>query len=37
MSKLLTFIEVYAQYRVANSRRYAARIAYDVAFKGMDF
>ena len=31
------FIEVYRLYRVSHGRRYAARIAWGVAFKGFSF
>jgi hypothetical protein len=31
------FIKVYRQYRAQHSRRYAARIAYGIAFNGLPF
>jgi hypothetical protein len=35
--KIAEFLEVYRQYRVSHGRRYAARIAYQIAFKGLPF
>lgn len=35
--KIAEFLEVYRLYRVSHGRRYAARIAYGIAFKGLDF
>ena len=37
MSKLQEFVNVYRQYRPGHSRRYAARIAFDIAFRGIPF
>lgn len=31
------FIETYRMYRVSHGRRYAARIAYQITFKGYPF
>lgn len=31
------FVQVYRLYRIANTRRYSARIAYGCAFKGLPF
>jgi hypothetical protein len=36
-SKLAEFFIVYRQYRFAHNRRYAARIAYEIAFRGQPF
>lgn len=37
MSRLLEFVQVYRLYRHHHDRRIAARIAYDIAFRGTPF
>jgi hypothetical protein len=37
MSKINDFLSVYRLYRVKHSRRYAARLAYEIAIKGHPF
>ena len=37
MKALIEFLAVYQQYRPQHSRRYAAQIAFGVAFRGMPF
>ena len=37
MSRLREFIQVYRLYRVCHSRRYAAGIAWGIAFRGLPF
>ena len=37
MSRLTEFIQIYRMYRRHNPRRYAARIAYECAFRGAPF
>jgi hypothetical protein len=37
MNKLRHFIAIYRLYAAHHSRRYAARIAYGMAFKGLPF
>jgi hypothetical protein len=37
MKKLIEFVSVYRMYRLGHSPRYAARIAYDIAFRGVPF
>lgn len=37
MSRLLDFIQTYRLYRRHNPARYAARIAYEIAFKNAPF
>jgi hypothetical protein len=37
MSKINDFLSVYRLYRVKHSRRYAARLAYGIAFKDLPF
>ena len=37
MKKLAEFIEVFRLYKRHNSLRYAARIAYGIAFKALPF
>jgi hypothetical protein len=35
--RLVTFVEVYREYREHHNRRYAARIAHGIAFRGIPF
>lgn len=35
--KMIDFAAVYAEYRKHNGRRYSARIAFGVAFRGLPF
>lgn len=37
MNKLREFYQVYRLYAAHNSRRYAARIAFGIAFRGLPF
>ena len=37
MSRLIDFVRVYRMYRKQHDRRFAARIAYDIAFNGTPF
>lgn len=37
MKQLIEFVSVYRMYRRSHSWRYAARIAYDIAFNGVPF
>jgi hypothetical protein len=36
-SRLVEFANVYRAYRVGNGRRYSARIAWGIAFRGLPF
>lgn len=37
MKRLIEFVNVYRMYRPGHSRRYAVRIAFDIAFHGTAF
>jgi hypothetical protein len=37
VDSLLEFIAVYRQYRAAHGRRYSARMAWDIAVRGLPF
>lgn len=37
IAKCAEFVRVYRAYSLHNTRRYAARIAYGIAFKGLPF
>jgi hypothetical protein len=37
MARLIEFVKVWREYRPAHGIRYAARIAYEIAFKNLPF
>lgn len=37
MRRLAEFLAVYREYRMHNGRRYSARIAWGIAFRGLPF